>query len=61
MYENVVYIIRLKPDFDVVELENELRLGGNPDEVIVDCVIHNNNAVFLAFADSRFVEKVLYQ
>ena len=61
MFENVVYISQLRPDFDVIDLENELQLDANPDEVIVDYAIHNNNAVFLAFVDSRFVEKVIHQ
>ena len=61
MFENVVYIRQLRPDFDVIDLENELQLDANPDEVILDYAIHNNNAVFLVFVDSRFVEKVLRQ
>ena len=56
-----MYISQLKPDFDVIELLRELRLGGHPDEVITDYAIHNNNAIFLAFVDFRFVEKVIQQ
>ena len=59
MFENVVYISQLRPDFDVIDLENELQLDANLNEVILDYAIHNNNAVFLAFDDSRFVEKVI--
>ena len=33
MFENVVYISQLRPDFDVIDLENELQLDANPDEV----------------------------
>ena len=61
MFENVVYICQLRLDFDVIDLENELQLDANPDEVIVDYAIHNNNTVFLAFVDSRFVKKVIHQ
>ena len=61
MYENVVYISQLKPDFDVIELLRELRLDGHADEVITDYAIPNSNAIFLAFIDPRFVEKVILQ
>ena len=61
MFDNVVYISRLKPDFDVVELERELRLDGNPENLIIDVVTHGNDAVFLAFADYRIVDKVVAQ
>ena len=56
MFENVVYISQLRPDFDVIDLENELE-----NEVILDYAIHKNNTVFLAFVDSRFVEKVIHR
>ena len=49
MFKNMVYISQLRPDFDVIDLENELQLDANPDEVILDYAIPNNNAVFLAF------------
>ena len=54
-------LVTLRPDFDVIDLENELQLDENPDEVIVDYAIYNYKAVFLAFVDSRFVEKVIHQ
>ena len=57
----MVYISQLRPDFDVIDLENELQLDANPDEVIVDYAIHNNNTVFLAFVDFVFVDKVIHQ
>ena len=59
MYENVVYISGLKPDFDYLDLEGAIQLDGNPDEIIQDYVIHNNNAIFLSLADTRFVDKVI--
>ena len=61
MFDYVVYISQLRPDFDVIDLENELQLDADPDEVILDYVIHNNNAVFVVFVDFRFVEKVIHQ
>ena len=61
MFENVMYISQLRPDFDVIHLENELQLDANPDEVILDYAIHNNNAVFLAFVDSWILEKIIHQ
>ena len=59
MYENVVYISSLKPDFDCLNLEDVIHLDGNSDEIIQDYVIHNNNAIFLSMADTRFVDKVI--
>ena len=29
MFENVVYISQLRPDFDVIDLENELQLDAS--------------------------------
>ena len=60
MFENVVYISQLRPDFDVIDLETELQLDANPDEVILDYAIHNNNAVFLTFVYS-LPDKVIHQ
>ena len=59
MYENMVYISSLKPDFDYLNLEDAIQLDGNPDEIIQDYVIHNNDAIFLSLADTRFVDKVI--
>ena len=61
MYENVVYISSLKPDFDYLDLEDAIQLDGDPDEIMQDYVIHNNNAIFLSLADTRFVDKVISQ
>ena len=46
MFENVVYISQLRPDFDVIDLENELQLDANLDEVIVDYVIQTTTQYF---------------
>ena len=46
MFEDVVYISGLKPDFDIVDLKNELEWGGHPDEIIRDYIMHDNNAIF---------------
>ena len=43
MFENVVYISQLRPDFDVIDLENELQSDANLDEVILDYAIHNDS------------------
>ena len=59
MFEDVVYISGLKPDFYFVDLENELELGGHPDEIICDYIAHDNNAIFLSVADVRFVDQII--
>ena len=59
MFEDVVYISGLRPDFDYVDSENKLELGGNADEIIRDYIIHNNNAIFLFVSDVRFVDQIV--